>query len=281
MAVIEPATYDPVTSGAYRKNPDGSVSTVKTATSEVDGSYMNYPTIQKSPSGNWVELPPAVALSNVLKSGQHLGVYDDEQEALDAAEQLHQSEAARLGMKAGFNAAMKAAKNVSDTFGVPVRPTYESEDDFFKGRPDVAGMATEDGSIITNRYSTISPKGMSKLPRLEGFRQRMKQYRNENPDYRGPALTEEQQYYFENYSPYEGDRLDTILSRALVGDKYIPALTDEQAQELARLEALFGSTPYNSEKAVGKEPPAGWNAEHAPEFNRRFDELIRLVDSQK
>jgi len=172
MAVIEPATYDPVTSGAYRKNPDGSVSTVKTATSEVDGNYMNYPTIQKSPSGNWVELPPAVALSNVLKSGQHLGVYDDEQEALDAAEQLHQSEAARLGLNAGLNAAMR-------------------------------------------------------------------------------------------------------------NDNRLPALTDEQAVELARLEALFGSTPYNGEKAVGKEPPAGWNAEHAPEFNRRFDELIKLVDSQK
>jgi len=88
---ITPATMD-ATKQPMVKNPDGSRSTVSTMGFDIDGKYINLPTI--TPDGK--RLTPAEAVAEYRKTGRHLGIYNNRAEGDAAAQALHLSEEKRI-----------------------------------------------------------------------------------------------------------------------------------------------------------------------------------------
>jgi len=85
-------------------------------------------------------------------------------------------------------------------FGYKFRDLFDSEREFFRENPSVAGMATEDNRIILNPFSGLSDEEMKAVAVNEAVRLYM---RNENvvPDF---DITEDQMSFFKG-TPYEGD----------------------------------------------------------------------------
>ena len=113
-----------------------------------------------------------------------------------------------------------------DMFGI--RDPYKSELTFFKKRPEVAGMATEDNKIILNPYSKLSPDELQAVAKNEALRLFMKTTQLK-PEF---ALTKEQENFFKN-TEYENNpeaARQTVLSRILTGDPSAKNATPEQIQ---------------------------------------------------
>jgi hypothetical protein len=113
-----------------------------------------------------------------------------------------------------------------DMFGM--RDPYEGELSFFKKRPEVAGMATEDNKIILNPYSKLSKDELQSVARNEALRLFMKTTKMQ-PEF---ELTKEQQNFFKNteYEKNPEAARQTILSRILTGDPSAKTATPEQLQ---------------------------------------------------
>jgi hypothetical protein len=115
-----------------------------------------------------------------------------------------------------------------------IRKPYESEINFFKDRPEVGGMATEDNKIILNPFSTLSPSEKSAVARNEAIRLYMRQ--NEiAPEF---DLTKSQQKMFMG-TEYEKDPVSakqSILARILSGDPSAKDATLDQTLEAQRLQ---------------------------------------------
>jgi len=75
------------------KNPDGSVSTVRTIGIEMDGMHFNIPTVV----GNKV-VSDKEAINYFKKTRQHLGAYKSQKAAAAAAQQLHKEQAKYYGL---------------------------------------------------------------------------------------------------------------------------------------------------------------------------------------
>lgn len=75
------------------KNPDGSISTVRTIGIEMDGMYFNIPTVV----GNKV-VSDKEAIDYFKKTRQHLGAYKSQKAADAAAKQLHKDQAKLYGL---------------------------------------------------------------------------------------------------------------------------------------------------------------------------------------
>ena len=118
-----------------------------------------------------------------------------------------------------------------DMFGT--RDLEEGELDFFKKRPEVAGMATDDNKIILNPFSKNSPAEQQAVAQNEALRLFMRQ-QGIKPKFK---LTDEQKEFFKG-TEYEKDPSaanQTILARILTGDPSAKNATPEQikaAQEL-------------------------------------------------
>ena len=70
------------------KNPDGSISTVRSRGFGFDGEEVLLPTV--SPEGkNWNDKE---AIENYRRTGQHLGTFDTPENATAAAERIHKSQ---------------------------------------------------------------------------------------------------------------------------------------------------------------------------------------------
>jgi hypothetical protein len=115
-----------------------------------------------------------------------------------------------------------------------IRKPYESEIKFFKDRPEVGGMATEDNKIILNPFTTLSPSERSAVARNEAIRLYMRQ--NEiAPEF---DLTKSQQKMFMG-TEYEKDPVSakqSILARILSGDPSAKDATLDQTLEAQRLQ---------------------------------------------
>ncbi len=101
-----------------------------------------------------------------------------------------------------------------DFYGI--REQFKGELDFFRKRPEVAGMATEDNKIIINPFSSLSKKELNAVARNEAIRL----YLKENKVKPNFELTEEQQKMFSG-TEYEKDPLSakqSILARILTND---------------------------------------------------------------
>ena len=75
------------------KNPDGSISTVRSISIGVDGKEVLIPTI--TPDGK--SLTNAQAIQRFQQTGEHLGVFDSPDSATNYAQMLHRSQAMTLG----------------------------------------------------------------------------------------------------------------------------------------------------------------------------------------
>lgn len=106
-----------------------------------------------------------------------------------------------------------------------IRDPFPSEDAYFKSNPTVAGMATEDGKIILNPYSGLSPTEQEGVIKNEGARLDMRAM--DLPDFQ---ITDEQRDQFVG-TPYADNSQamrETILGRIISGDPSVGAFTPEQ-----------------------------------------------------
>lgn len=103
---------------------------------------------------------------------------------------------------------------------------FDGEDSYFKGRPDVAGMAAEDGSVVLNPYSPLNADQKYAVYMNEAARLYMR--KNGTPTF---DLTESQSNYLNGNdykSASDDDRRATVIARILSGDSSISDPTDEQ-----------------------------------------------------
>jgi len=118
-----------------------------------------------------------------------------------------------------------------DMFGT--RDPEQGELDFFKKKPNVAGMATDDNKIILNPYSKNTPAEQQAVAQNEALRLFMNKT-NFTSDF---DLTDEQKEFFKGsaYAKNPDAARQTILARILTGDPSAKNATPEQikaAQEL-------------------------------------------------
>ena len=115
-----------------------------------------------------------------------------------------------------------------NTLGYPVRKPYESEDKYFKANPNVAGMATEDGAVILNPYSTLSDTEKQAVALNEAYRL----YMRENKIVPKFELTEEQKKFFtgSEYANNPDAAKQTIVARILSGDPSAKATAQQKAE---------------------------------------------------
>lgn len=134
-----------------------------------------------------------------------------------------------IGMN--LSPAAYATKRASDKlFGFPIRSKlFPGEDQFFKDRPEVTGMAAEDDSIILNPYSSLSKREQGFVAQNEALRLKM---RKDDFDPK-IQLTDEQQGFFKGteYASDPRSMRQTILARIYSGDPSAKA-TGEQKKVL-------------------------------------------------
>ena len=94
---------------------------------------------------------------------------------------------------------------------VPLRETFPSEDEFFKSRPDIAGMATDDGAVVLNPYSSLTAKELDAVALNEAARVLMSRREHLRPEFQ---LTPEQGAASANYGSGEAIRA-TVAARLL------------------------------------------------------------------
>ena len=121
-----------------------------------------------------------------------------------------------------------AQKRVSDKlFGFKIRTKlFRGEDEFFYGRPEVAGMAAEDNTIILNPYSPLSKKQLAAVAQNEALRLKMRK-----EDFTPSIdITDKQKAFFKG-SEYENDpkaMRQTIFSRIYSGDSSAMATPEQK-----------------------------------------------------
>lgn len=116
-------------------------------------------------------------------------------------------------------------------YGYPIRKPYQSESDFFKNRPEVAGMATEDNAITLNPYSKNTPAQQNLVAQNEAIRQ----YLKENKVSPSFNLTPEQEAQFAKteygQSKDKNPLKHSIIARILTGDPSAGNTTQEQINQ--------------------------------------------------
>jgi hypothetical protein len=105
------------------------------------------------------------------------------------------------------------------------REPWPSEDEFFKMRPEVAGLASEDDCVVLNPYSTLSDSEKEAVLLNESARVFMRRS-GLWPTF---SLTEEQATSFANYGPIDSIKA-TIAARILSGD---PSALEPTGEQLA------------------------------------------------
>jgi len=113
------------------------------------------------------------------------------------------------------------------------RALFKSEDDYFKNNPTVTGMATEDGNIIINPYSSLTDAEKRAVMVNESARLYMRKMGTPNV-----SLTREQESNLAGTSYATGslqDQRATILARLLSGDPSGGVPTMEQQEALKRM----------------------------------------------
>lgn len=90
--LLEPGNID-LNKRPKVKNKDGSISTIRSITIEMDGHHIIIPTV----IGNQV-VANEEAIRHFRKTSQHLGIYKSSEAANKAAEQLHKDQAKLYGL---------------------------------------------------------------------------------------------------------------------------------------------------------------------------------------
>lgn len=117
-------------------------------------------------------------------------------------------------------------------FGKTIRnELFPGEDDLFRKRPEVAGMAAEDGQVILNPYSKLSKQELGAVAVNEALRLKMRDD-DFDPQFQ---VTSDQVSLFKGtaYEKNPKAMRQTILARIYSGDPSAMA-TDEQHEALKK-----------------------------------------------
>jgi hypothetical protein len=119
------------------------------------------------------------------------------------------------------------------------RTPYQSELDYFKANPTVAGMATEDNRVIINPYSNLTKDEKNSVFQNEKARIIMRTDEKAKPRF---LLTDEQKKFldgttYKNAAPQ--DRAATIAARILTGDPSAGKPTKEQLEFVNKLKKMI------------------------------------------
>lgn len=120
------------------------------------------------------------------------------------------------------------------------RTPYPSEREYFAANPKVAGMATEDGRVITNPYSDLSDGERNAVIQNELARLFMRENPQMSPDF---YLTQQQTDMlgggtYANAPPH--DRMATIAARLYSGDPSAGIPTPQQSEYVNVLRGAMG-----------------------------------------
>ena len=112
-------------------------------------------------------------------------------------------------------------------YGYQIRKPFAGEDKFFKGRPEVGGMAAEDGKIILNPYSPLKEQEKMQVAKNEAIRLWMRDNKTKIPF----DITKDQSKAFSEteYGSNPQALKETIVARILTGDKSAIATPEQQS----------------------------------------------------
>lgn len=119
--------------------------------------------------------------------------------------------------------------------GITLREPWPSEKDFFRDRPEVAGMAADDDCVVLNPYSTLSESEEQAVLLNESARIFMRQ-NGIAPTF---VLTADQEAAFSSYGPLDSIKA-TVAARILSNDPSALHPTDEQLLFVQTLKAKMG-----------------------------------------
>lgn len=74
------------------KNDDGSISTVESFSTNIDGMEVLLPTITRDSKGRAIRISEDEAIDRYMKDGKHLGKFKTPKQATEYAEKLHQDQ---------------------------------------------------------------------------------------------------------------------------------------------------------------------------------------------
>ena len=124
--------------------------------------------------------------------------------------------------------------------GIETRKPVDTELDYFKKNPNVAGMATEDNKVILNPFSDRKPEEFQAVAINESARIFMRQ----KPEYKPKFDLTEQQKSFLDSTTYrnasEDDKKATIAARILSKDPSAGIPSNEQTLFASELRRALG-----------------------------------------
>lgn len=133
MGQLEAGNID-LNNRPIHRNPDGSISTVRSASFGIDGKEVLLPTI--APDGSPLTDQQAIAL--YMRTGQHLGKFSTPDAATNYAQKLHEDQAAKyLPMAAAQDAARAAGATASPGAPAATTPVLPPVGTLPGGRPQL------------------------------------------------------------------------------------------------------------------------------------------------
>ena len=123
--------------------------------------------------------------------------------------------------------------------GIPLRLASREEEEFFRLRPSVAGLAADDNSVVINYSATLSVAQFEAVMLNEAARVFMRKY-GPRPNF---PLTPEQETTFAGYGTLQDIR-ETVVARLLSKDPSAGQPSVEQ--ELFASKLLAAMLSYSS-----------------------------------
>ena len=125
-------------------------------------------------------------------------------------------------------------------YGYQIRKPFAGEDKFFKNRPEVGGMATEDGKIVLNPYSSLKEQEKMQVAKNEAIRLWMRDNKPKLPF----EVTKEQAKAFSGteYGSNPQALKETIVARVLTGDPSAMATPEQQSFASKLMDKITKST---------------------------------------
>lgn len=125
-------------------------------------------------------------------------------------------------------------------YGYQIRKPFAGEDKFFKNRPEVGGMAAEDGKIVLNPYSSLKEQEKMQVAKNEAIRLWMRDNKPELPF----DVTKEQAKAFSGteYGSNPQALKETIVARVLTGDPSAMATPEQQSFANKLMDKITKST---------------------------------------
>lgn len=124
----------------------------------------------------------------------------------------------------------------------PERGPSESELKFFQSRPDVAGYAAPDGTVVINPFGVASTDKRARESVLKNERVRHFLWETK-PNLRFDLTEEQKNKLGKDYAANEEAQRHTVLARLLAGDPSLEPYTDEQKKAAEEMSTSKSAPP--------------------------------------